>query len=143
MKLVIDANVVVALVVPTPYSEAAAEKLKDWIETEIELVAPVFWSYEAVSAIRRYAAHGQLEDEDAAMAISRMLMVGPFAIHPTEPLHLKALQWAKRLNQHTAYDAAYVALAEHLETEMWTADHRLVRNARSFGVEWVRAIVDA
>ncbi len=110
MKLVVDANVMVALVVPTPYSEPAAEKLEGWIEAEIELVAPVFWSYEAVSSIRRYAAHGQLEDEDAAMAVSRMLTVGPLAIHPSESLHLKALQWAKRLNQHTAYDAA---LAEH------------------------------
>ena len=140
MTLVVDANVVVALVVPTPYSQAAAERFEDWVEAEAELVAPVFWSYEAVSAIRKLAALGHLEEETAAATVSRLLTIGPLAIQPTEHLHLKALEWARRLKQHVAYDAAYLALAEHLETELWTADRKLVRNARSLEIEWVHDI---
>ena len=143
MKLVVDANVVLALVVPTPYSQAAATKYERWIEAEAELVAPIIWSYEAVSVVRKLASLGHLEDEAAAATVSRLLTIGPLAVHPTEFLHLKALEWARRLRQHVAYDAAYLALAEHLETELWTADRKLARNARSLGVEWVRDIAGA
>jgi len=58
----------------------------------------------------------------------------------TEAIGRSAFDWAERLNQARAYDALYLALAESLPAELWTADRRLVDRARQIGVTWVRWI---
>ena len=35
-----------------------------------------------------------------------------------------AMDWAERLNQTVAYDTQYLALAEQLGAEFWSADRR-------------------
>jgi predicted nucleic acid-binding protein len=60
-------------------------------------------------------------------------------IAPTLTLHQSALLWAERLGQSKVYDAQYVALAESLSAEFWTADQRLVNSLRSLGVAWVHS----
>ena len=49
----------------------------------------------------------------------------------------RAFDWATRLNQLPVYDSFFLALAEKLDAEFWTADRRLVNGARQVGVEWV------
>jgi predicted nucleic acid-binding protein len=62
----------------------------------------------------------------------------------TQPVDLSlsraALGWASRLQQRRAYDAFYLALAERLQTEFWTADKRLTNAAQQLGVNWVHWI---
>ena len=50
---------------------------------------------------------------------------------------VEALRWATRLNQRPAYDAFYLAVAQRLDAELWTADRRLCHNARQAGADWV------
>ena len=50
------------------------------------------------------------------------------------PLCHAALDWAGRINQLRAYDAFYLALADHLGAEFWTADRRLANGARQAGM---------
>jgi len=40
-----------------------------------------------------------------------------------------AITIARQLRRHSAYDASYVALAQGLDTEVWTLDGPLARNA--------------
>jgi hypothetical protein len=40
----------------------------------------------------------------------------------------------RRLERQSAYDAAYLALAQDLDGECWTLDGRLVRNATRLGL---------
>ena len=63
-------------------------------------------------------------------------------IPPDALLAQAAFEWTLRLNRAAAYDRFYLALAETLGCELWTADTRL-RNAADLpwvrGVEGVRA----
>lgn len=142
MTIVVDANVLAALVVPTEYSSQASEKMDGWLADDADLVSPALWSYEAVSAIRKYVASGTLTEQEAQDAVSDLLDLGIRDIRATGELHRKALTWAERLKDFVAYDAAYLALAETLDVPFWTADSKLARKMKALGVDWVHDITE-
>jgi predicted nucleic acid-binding protein len=115
VKIVVDSNVLVALVIPIDYSAKAAEKLATWLESEVSLFAPALWGYEAVSAIRKFVAAGKLETSEAFAAVQKILEFDVHTVSATNELHRAALGWAERLNDLVAYDPAYLAVAEHLD----------------------------
>jgi predicted nucleic acid-binding protein len=53
---------------------------------------------------------------------------------------LAALHWAERIGHSKAYDAQYLALAESLSAEFWTADVRLVHVLEKLDVSWIHVI---
>jgi predicted nucleic acid-binding protein len=79
---------------------------------------------EVVSAMRRKAARGDLSNRRARQALSD-LAAAPIMRHPAAPLAERI--WDLRAS-HSAYDAAYVALAEALSMPLLTTDHRLARS---------------
>jgi predicted nucleic acid-binding protein len=135
VTIVVDANLLVALVIPTDYSSQASEKLDGWLSTEADLVSPALWSYEAVSAIRKSVASGVLTGQEARNAVADLLDLGIRDIWATGELHQKTLAWAERLKDFVAYDAAYLALAETLAVPFWTADSKLVRKVKALGID--------
>jgi predicted nucleic acid-binding protein len=56
------------------------------------------------------------------------------------PDNARAIEIAVDLERHSAYDAAYLALAERLGAEVWTLDGPLFRNASRRGEQRVRLI---
>jgi predicted nucleic acid-binding protein len=48
-----------------------------------------------------------------------------------------AFDWATRLAQKPAYDSFYLASAELLGADYWTADQRLTNRAHQLGINWV------
>lgn len=143
MTIVVDSNVLVALVIPLDYSEHAAEKMDGWLTVDADLVSPALWSYEAVSALRKYVASGKLTGEEAEDAVFDLLDLGIRDVMATGELHHKALIWAERLNDFVAYDPAYLALAETLGVAFWTADSKLVRKVKTLGIDWVYDITES
>ena len=85
------------------------------------LVAPHVIDLEVVSAWRRLAAAGAIDDRRFALALADLL-----ALRLVRVGHGALLRrcWELRANR-TIYDAAYVALAEALSTTLVTADRRL------------------
>jgi predicted nucleic acid-binding protein len=79
---------------------------------------------EVVSALRRKAARGELTNRRARQALGD-LAAAPLIRHPAAPLAERI--WDLRAS-HSAYDAAYVALAEALSMPLLTTDRRLARS---------------
>jgi predicted nucleic acid-binding protein len=64
--------------------------------------------------------------------VSAHLQDLPLYFHPL--IHgLRAVEISQELERKSAYDAAYLALGETLDAEIWTLDARLVRNAEPRG----------
>ncbi len=141
MKAVLAANVVVALVFPTPYSESATQQVGDLTEAGTEIFAPTLWIYEATSALRKASGIGQISSTSATTALTALLEFPITSQPPNEALAHAVLDWAGRLTALSVYDASYLAVAELLQADLWTADLRLVRNSKSLGLEWVRPIL--
>lgn len=137
MKVVIDANLAAALVIDFPYSAAARAKFDEWKRTHTELHAPMLWNYEVTSMFRKYVAWGKMLPEEAIAALEHLWDLHISRSYPSRELDRRALHWAGRLNQVAAYDAAYVATAERLQAELWTADRRLANACHQAGLDWV------
>ena len=138
--LVIDAGVVLALLLPLPFSDHAAAEVRSLTEAREELFAPALLEYEVCSAIRRAVARKIIDDSEAGQALDRIQALRIRPITPASSLHARALSWATRMGHTKAYDAHYLALAEEMKCPLLTADLRLVRAARALGADWVRGL---
>ena len=117
--LVVDASVVVAALLDEgPAGVWAAETMRDRF-----LVGPAHLPVEVASALRRLAASGAVSADVAALAHADVLALRVQA-YPYAPFGERV--WALR-SVASAYDAAYVALAETLDAPLATLDARLAR----------------
>jgi predicted nucleic acid-binding protein len=138
MKPVVsDANLAVALLVNLPYSPAAEERVREWKQHGVSLYAPALWPSEVVSSLRKAVVIGQITGSDAIKCIEQLIRIGIRIIVPDAAMLARSLWWAERIYQRVAYDAQYLALAESLEAEFWTADIRLWKKMQALGVDWV------
>jgi predicted nucleic acid-binding protein len=100
----------------------------------IRMLAPAHWIYEVVNGLVSATRARRISTADAEGMLVDVLAV------PVELVDLPApdvLRTATRL-RISAYDAAYVTLAEQLDCPCWTADRPLLR-ARG-AASWVRPI---
>ena len=140
MSVVVDANLIAALVIPLPYSDAAASKIKEWKQNGVEISAPFLLEYEVITILRKASAAGLLTGKDLIQSLDKIMTLRIQKFPPTMELHRKALWWAERLGQSKAYDGQYLSVAEHSGAEFWTADERLAKAAKDAGALWVHWI---
>ena len=115
--IVVDASVVVtALADDGDDGDRVRERLRGE-----RLAAPHLIDLEVVSAWRRLAAAGQLDDRRVALA---MIDLGGLRIERAPHQPLVGRCWELRASL-TTYDASYVALAEALDAVLLTGDRRL------------------
>ena len=115
--IVVDASVVVTALADDGDD---GDRVRDRLRGE-RLVAPHLFDLEVVSAWRRLAAAGQLDDRRVTLAMTDL---GALRVEraPHGPLIRRC--WELRSNL-TVYDASYVALAEAIDAVLLTGDRRL------------------
>jgi predicted nucleic acid-binding protein len=123
--VVVDAGVALHAVVPTPLSDAAVLAWDDLTRLRAEVCAPRLFSYQVTSVIHRYEHDGLLTADEAGETLATALGLGVGLVDEDLELCRHALTWATRLHHKPAHDGFYVALADRLGGELWTADRRL------------------
>ena len=142
MDIVVDANITVALFVNLPYSSQSERLFRLWRKQGAQLYAPALWPAEVASALRKMVSVGQMSSDDARLGLSALEQFPIQVILPDSGLLDLSLIWADRLNQTVAYDAQYVALAENLSAQFWTADRRLINSLQHLNVSWANWVGD-
>lgn len=117
--IVLDASAVLELLLGT----AAAARIEARMVQDASLHAPGLVDVEVAQALRRLCLRGELRPRRGRTAIIDLSRL-PVRRYPHTPL-LERI-WALRRNL-TAYDAAYIALAELLEATLLTCDAPLGR----------------
>ena len=116
--IVVDASAILEALLQRAAAAAVEERL---FEEGLPLHAPHLIDLEATQVLRRYAAAGQI----GAVRCRRALdVLRDFPLRRYSHDVLLERVWELRHNL-TAYDAAYVALAESLDATLVTRDRRL------------------
>lgn len=118
--IVLDASAVVELLLWTKNAERICRRILDTNESRH---APYLLDIEVAQVIRRYWLAGEIDDSRGIQAIDDLAEL-PIDRHP-HTLLLDRI-WQLRGNL-TAYDAAYIALAEALDAPLLTCDDRLAK----------------
>jgi predicted nucleic acid-binding protein len=90
--------------------------------------------------IRQGIYTGLISKDEGQVAVDDVFALGVEVILTDRGLGKSALDWADRLGQSKAYDGFYLALAERLKAEFWTADKRLANRASQLGSTWAHWI---
>jgi predicted nucleic acid-binding protein len=118
--IVVDASAVLELLLRGPASQAIASRIGSDDE---DLHAPHLLDLEVAQVLRRHAQAGAIGEERGRQALEDLADLD-VARHPHD-LFLPRI-WELR-GHVTAYDAAYLALAEALAAPLVTLDRRLAR----------------
>ena len=135
-ELVVDASLALKWVVEEPYSAEAKALLQQCRSHRRRLMAPALFLYEVTNAIAKRVQRRQLALEEGKERLRFFLEAGP-VLRQLGSLHLRALELMERFRMQAAYDAHYLALAQWLRCECWTADERLWNTVKS-EFAWVR-----
>jgi predicted nucleic acid-binding protein len=128
---VLDANLLVVLISGDPRRRSVLQQLTQWLDENASLHAPLLAQYEIANALTRLLASNAFPEEKIAEAVSSILVL-PVTYHLSVNIP-RVVEIANKLGRQSAYDAAYISLAESLNSELWTLDGPLYRNASASG----------
>ena len=134
----VDAGTIIKLVVKEDLRPQTLALWQSWIDNELQAVAPTLFAYEVTSVLRKKVHRGLITPDEGEKALSAAFNLDVKWLAPPD-LHRHAWQLAARFNRPAAYDAHYLALAEMLGCDLWTADRRLFNAVRDElpWVEWL------
>jgi predicted nucleic acid-binding protein len=126
MTVCVDASMVLKWLA----REDDSDKALLWLRAHSghEFVGPSFLPVEVASVLRQKMCWGEMDAGQCIMALGFLERLDiRYEWDPS--LSRRAFELAVDLDLPTIYDAAYLAIAEREQCEMWTADARFVRAA--------------
>ena len=135
--LIVDTSFTIRATLPSVEQQTYIELITQWKAAGQQLCAPTLWLYEVASTFTKMAHFKQLSWEDSQKSMRFALQLGVQLIEPDVQLAMRAWTWTHRLQRATAYDSFYLALAEKLGGELWTADKKLFRATAQ---SWVKMV---
>jgi predicted nucleic acid-binding protein len=121
--IVLDASIVVELLTNGPLAEELRDELSDQAGS---FITPHLLDVEVVSALRRLT-RGRVDGHRSQELLADLASLSVDR-YPHVPLLPR--MWELR-NNFTAYDAAYIALAELTNSVLYTADEKLTNGHRA------------
>jgi len=121
-KVVVDASVCAKWYLDEEYSDRARLLRDEFVKGQIAITVPSLLFYETLNALRYSRAFDEKELSVAADSLSK------YGFEVWEPRG-EVYREAARLSlaqEITVYDAAYVALSEHLRALFYTVDKKLL-----------------
>jgi len=106
-------------------------------------MAPYLMPVEVANALYKRVMRQEISLQEAAALLDGLLSTR-IELHEPAGVHIKAMELAAELKQDAVYDAHYLALAEALNCELWTADERFYRAATSghTQVRWIGSFTE-
>lgn len=130
--MIIDANVILRAFFPDEAQEQAHAVIRDHVAERVRLKAPTLLPYELSNAVWQAERRERISQDQADQIISTMegLLV-----------EIQPLEWGEMLPmarrfECSAYDAAYLTLAQKLGERLVTGDKRLY-NVVHEHLDWV------
>ena len=127
MTVVVDASVALKWVLPEKDTQNALDLWDEWQDAAELVVAPPIFRAEVTNALHKRARRGDISHLDALEMLGSLL--GIVAIREPEGLYTSALSLSDELDMSASYDALYLALAESVRCEVWTADGPFYRSS--------------
>lgn len=131
MPIILDSNLLVALVSGDPRGNLVSQAILDWVNQGIDLHAPELAKYEFANALTRLIVSKAFPPDRVDEAWNNILIL-PIRYHSLQSAS-RVVEISLTLKRQNAYDAAYLALGESLNAELQTLDGPLYRNATGQG----------
>lgn len=119
-EIVVDTSVIIKWYVPEQHHEQARALRDAYLDGKFDLVAPALMPFEAINALK-YSGHYEGERLEEASKSLPEYGIDLIPLNKTGPI----AEIANNLDV-TIYDAAYIALAQKLDTKAYTADGNLL-----------------
>jgi predicted nucleic acid-binding protein len=137
---VVDANLIVDLVAPgVPVGGAAERLVERLVAAGADVLGPALVVLESSNALLTGIRRGRWDGAAADAAFAQLAQI-PVVVADGPGDWQRAFELARRYDNWPVYDMVYVALAERLGTEFYTADDSL--RARLAHLPWVRGLND-
>ncbi len=127
--VVVDTSLAFKWFVDEADSGAARALGTQWSRQGVRIVAPILMLAETANALHRAVVDRDIEAATALDLVEHILAFG-IELYGAVPLHSRAVELASELSQGAVYDCIFLALAESLDSELWTADARFHGAAR-------------
>ena len=117
--VVVDACLAVKWLVSEIDSDRAGQLLVEWARNGVPIAAPVMILTEVSNVLHKKVRSQDVNINDVRRLLEQLS--GLLLVDYIE-MHVRAIELASIIGEQDAYDCHYLALAEHLDCEFWTAD---------------------
>ncbi len=137
-QAVLDSGILIASVYVETLSTKAKALLQHFRDAQTILHAPALLRYELIAVSRKAVYQARVTAEQGLVARDQLLSY-PVLLHFDDALLKRGYELAEEFNRPTAYDAQYLALAERLSCDFWTADERMFNsvNGKFSSIAWL------